>query len=153
MKSLSYVGEKESNSVGDAGIEAILVGKKLRDAVTKKFGPITQDLEGSLPGGPAVFREQYVPNAPVTMRGDLAIVPIDAASVPKAMAFRKVNGEWRMDMAATFAPTPEAAKVYMARLKRLTAVYDELVQQIASGDCESQEQAAAMIRQAAESVK
>ena len=53
-------------------------------------------------------------------------MPIDADSVPKEMAFRKVDGQWRMDMAATFAPTPEAGSSILARLKRLTGGMREL---------------------------
>lgn len=153
MKLLSVVTADEHKEIANATLEAILAGKKLRDAATDRFGQIEPSLENILPGGPAIFREVYIPNAPVSLSGDLAIVPVNPDSTPREVAFRKVDGQWRMDMGATFAPTPEANRQYLTRLKRLTTLFPQLAQQIASGECQSQDQAAMTLTNAINSVE
>lgn len=134
VKSLSIVESPQYQELSDAMRQVMLDAKDLRALMKEKFGTIPEEMGNNLPGGPEVFRKQYLPTAPVRYQGDVAMIDIGTQSRPPVLVFREDAGRWKLLMGASFCGgKPEKANETTAGIMRLSEGIRALTEAIRSG--------------------
>jgi hypothetical protein len=143
----SLVEAPEYREMADAIRRLMGDSGKLRAAMIEKFGLVPEEMAMSMPGGPEVFRKQYLPNAPVRLNGDSATIDVGPASKPPVFVFRQDAGKWKLLMGQSFCGgKPEKANEMTMMSLRLAEVIRTVTEAVTAGECESAKDAAELFQ-------